>query len=143
VATKLPDLHKIERVPWDPEPRYIRPEVVIDQTVAAKAVMDLFKGLRPLTKVTTVTSGTAVHQGAHVPKQDLIAALEVPFHTQTLKVLAGLKWWKELREELLSFKHKKRLINPGVDKVQYWRESANDDSSWPQHWRAGGPADQA
>jgi hypothetical protein len=41
-----------------------------------------------------------------VPKRDLVASLEVPFHKGSLKVAEGLVFWPALREELFNFQRK-------------------------------------
>jgi hypothetical protein len=61
-----------------------------------------------------------------VPKLDLVAALEVPFHKETLKVAEGLQLWGVLREELQNFRRK---VNPKTahTSFEHWRESDHDD----------------
>ena len=61
-----------------------------------------------------------------MPKRDLVAALEVPFHTGELQVAQGLKLWSALREELLSFRRKINL-KTAHDSCEHWRESDHDD----------------
>jgi hypothetical protein len=61
-----------------------------------------------------------------VPKRDLVAALEVPFHTGQLKMAEGVTLWPALREELLNFRRKINL-KTAHDSYQHWRESDHDD----------------
>src|SRR3712207_5459729 len=61
-----------------------------------------------------------------VPKQDLISALEVPFHKGTLKVAKGLEGWPKLREELLNFRRKQNRTTAHIS-YEHWRESDHDD----------------
>jgi hypothetical protein len=61
-----------------------------------------------------------------VPKQDLVAALEVPFHKGTLKVAKGLPGWPKLREELLNFRRKQNKVTAHIS-YEHWRESDHDD----------------
>jgi hypothetical protein len=105
------------------------PELVVDQTGVGPAVTDLLKkkGLR--FKAITITGGNETTYGGgswHVPKRDLVGALEVPFHTGTLKVAEDLKLWPTLREELLNFKRKINL-KTAHDSYEHWRETDHDD----------------
>jgi hypothetical protein len=61
-----------------------------------------------------------------VPKQDLVSALEVPFHKGTLKVAKGLEGWPKLREELLNFRRKQNTRTAHIS-YEHWRESDHDD----------------
>jgi hypothetical protein len=61
-----------------------------------------------------------------VPKQDLVSALEVPFHKGTLKVAKGLTGWPKLREELLNFRRKQNKTTAHIS-YEHWRESDHDD----------------
>ncbi len=48
----------------------------------------------------TITGGDRAHKVKgtwRVPKRDLVAELEVPFHTGELKVAEGLEIWEVLR----------------------------------------------
>jgi len=117
------------RDPWDPTPRLERPELVVDATGVGRAVMDLLKerGLR--FRAVTITGGdkvNAVAGGYRVPKRDLVAALEVPFHTGALKVAEGLELWPALRKELLAFRRKINL-KTAHDSYEHWRDSDHDD----------------
>jgi hypothetical protein len=62
----------------------------------------------------------------HVPKKDLVAALEVPFDTEKLKIADGLKVWLVLKQELQGFRCEQ---NPKTAHVsfEYWRDSDHDD----------------
>ena len=57
-----------------------------------------------------------------VPKQELVSALEVPFHKETLKVAEGLKLWDVLRKELLTFRRKQNTMSVHIS-YEHWRES--------------------
>ena len=81
----------------------------MDKTGVGRGVTDILKerGLRPTGIV--IHGGETAHRsdGAyHVPKKDLVAAFEVPFHTEKLKVAEGLEPWGVLREELQNFRRK-------------------------------------
>jgi hypothetical protein len=102
---------------------------VVDETGVGKAVTDLLKqwGLR--FRGVTITGGDTVHAsgGAYrVPKRDLVASLEVPFHSDTLRVAEDLKLWPALREELLNFRRKIDL-RTAHDSYEHWRESDHED----------------
>jgi hypothetical protein len=62
----------------------------------------------------------------HVPKKDLVAALEVTFDTGTLKIAEGLELRPVLREELQNFLRKQNPKTPHVS-FEHWRESHHDD----------------
>jgi len=106
-------------------------ELIVDKTGVGVAVTDLLKErhLR-FTNVTITGMGQKVNSnGAReysVPKQDLVAALEVPFHKGTLKVAKGLKGWDILRDELLLFRRKQNKKTAHIS-YEHWRESDHDD----------------
>jgi hypothetical protein len=106
------------------------PRLVLDATGVGKAVTDLLKskGLR-FTSV-TITSGYKAHavgqRDWRVPKRDLVAALEVPFHTGAFKVAESLELWPTLKGELQSFRRKINL-KTAHDSYGHWRESDHDD----------------
>jgi hypothetical protein len=106
------------------------PMLVVDDTGVGRAVSDLLKtrGLR--FKAVTITGGDKVHAAGggryRVPKRDLVAALEVPFHTGELRVAEGLELWDVLRKELLNFRRKIDL-RTAHDSYEHWRESDHDD----------------
>jgi hypothetical protein len=104
-------------------------ELVVDQTGVGPAVTDLLKkrGLR--FRAVTITGGNETTYGGgswHVPKRDIVGALEVPFHTGQLKVAEDLSLWPVLKEELLNFKRNINL-KTGHDSYEHWRESDHDD----------------
>ena len=104
-------------------------ELLVDKTGVGVAVTDLLKerGLR-FTAV-TIHGGEKVtrpHGAYNVPKLDLVAALEVPFHTETLKVAEGLQLWGALREELQNFRRKVNLKTAHTS-FEHWRETDHDD----------------
>ena len=107
------------------------PRLAVDATGVGRAVTDLLrsKGLR-FTSV-TITGGDKANRPAggyswRVPKRDLVAALEVPFHAGTLKVAEGLELWPTLKGELLRFRRKINLAT-AHDSYEHWRESDHDD----------------
>jgi hypothetical protein len=93
------------------------------------AVTDLLKGKGLRFTPVTITSGDRAHKSSgnwRVPKRDLVAALEIPFHTGELKVAKGLTLWPALREELLNFRRKINL-KTAHDSYEHWRETDHDD----------------
>jgi hypothetical protein len=61
-----------------------------------------------------------------VPKRDLVAALEVPFHTGELKIAENLELAPTLKKELLNFRRKIDL-RTAHDSYEHWREGGHDD----------------
>ncbi len=106
-----------------------RVELLVDKTGVGVAVTDLLKarGLK-FTAVTIHGGEKVTHSGSayNVPKLDLVAALEVPFHTQTLKVAEGLELWGALREELQNFRRKVNAKTAHAS-FEHWRETDHDD----------------
>jgi hypothetical protein len=106
-------------------------ELLVDKTGVGVAVTDLLKERRlRFTSITITGMGqkvTYAGKGAcNVPKMDLVAALEVPFHKGILKVADGLRLWPELREELLNFRRKQNARTSHIS-YEHWRESDHDD----------------
>jgi hypothetical protein len=105
------------------------PALTVDNTGVGVAVTDLLKGKGLKFTPVTITGGETAHKTGRnwrVPKRDLVAALEVPFHTGELKVAEGLTLWPVLREELLTFRRKINL-KTAHDSYEHWRESDHDD----------------
>ena len=104
-------------------------ELLVDKTGVGRGVTDILKerGLR-FTGI-VIHGGESTHKTDgvyHVPKKDLVAALEVPFDTGRLKIAEGLEFWSVLREELQTFRRKQ---NPKTSHVsfEHWRDSEHDD----------------
>jgi hypothetical protein len=122
----------LNRDEYDPSRHRVakpKSELLVDKTGVGVAVTDLLKerGLK-FTSV-TIHGGEKVTRakGAYnVPKLDLVAALEVPFHAQTLKVAEGLRLWGALREELQNFRRKVNAKTAHAS-FEHWRESDHDD----------------
>jgi len=105
------------------------PELVVDNTGVGVAVTDLLRKLGLRFVSVTITGGDNVSgagRAMRVPKRDLVAALEVPFHTGTLKVAEGLDLWPVLKGELLTFRRKINL-KTAHDSYEHWRETDHDD----------------
>ena len=111
--------------------RKARTELIVDKTGVGVAVTDLLKERRLGYIAVTITGlGQKVNRTSareySVPKQDLVSALEVPFHKGTLKVAKGLEGWPKLREELLNFRRKQNARTAHIS-YEHWRESEHDD----------------
>jgi hypothetical protein len=113
--------------------RVARPttELIVDKTGVGVAVTDLLTERRLNFIGVTITGlGQKVQRHGSkkysVPKQDLVSALEVPFHKETLKVAEGLQLWDVLRKELLTFRRKQNTVTAHIS-YEHWRESDHDD----------------
>ena len=124
-----------ELSPTEYDPSRIRyfskpPELVVDDTRVGRAVTDLLKTKGLKFKAVTITGGDKVHAVGggryRVPKRDLVAALEVPFHTGELRVAEGMELWPALKKELLNFRRKIDL-RTAHDSYEHWRETDHDD----------------
>ena len=106
-------------------------ELIVDKTGVGVAVTDLLKERR-LNYIAVTITGLGQKVNRHgtreysVPKQDLVSALEVPFHKGTLKVAEGLVGWPMLRKELLNFRRKQNARTAHIS-YEHWRESDHDD----------------
>jgi hypothetical protein len=104
-------------------------ELLVDKTGVGVAVTDLLKERGLKFTAVTIHGGESVtrSKGAYnVPKLDLVAALEVPFHAETLKVAKGLELWRALREELQNFRRKVNTKTAHAS-FEHWRETDHDD----------------
>lgn len=112
--------------------RFARPKVklLVDKTGVGRPVTDYLKkrGLR--FSSVNIHGGQNVTRGDggayNVPKRDLVAALELPFHTGEVRVAQGLALWPTLKEELLNFRRKINL-RTAHDSYEHWREGDHDD----------------
>jgi hypothetical protein len=104
-------------------------ELIVDKTGVGVAVTDLLKARGLKFTSVTIHGGEKVTRsggGYNVPKLDLVAALEVPFHSETLKVAEGLELWGVLREELMNFRRKVNTKTAHTS-FEHWRETDHDD----------------
>jgi hypothetical protein len=104
-------------------------ELLVDKTGVGVAVTDLLKERRlRFTAVTIHGEEKVTHTNGtyNVPKGDLVAALEVPFHKGALKVAEGLTLWGVMREELQNFRRKINLKTAHAS-YEHWREGDHDD----------------
>jgi hypothetical protein len=126
---RRPELVATWTDPWEPTLKRALPVLVVDATGVGKAVVDLLKERNLRFEAVTITGGNSMgvsRGGVSVPKRDLVAALEVPFHSGDLKVAEGLADWPALKQELLSFRRKINL-KTAHDSYEHWRSSDHDD----------------
>ena len=106
---RRPELVSVKTLPWEPTLYRWPPTLIVDATGVGRAVTDLLKERDLRFKAVTITAGDATKynpKGANVPKRDLVAALQVPFHSGNLKVAEGLHLWPTLKEELTNFRRR-------------------------------------
>ena len=106
-----------------------KPQLFVDKTGVGAGVTDLLAAKGIQFTAVTIHGGERVHKEGRaysVPKKDLIAALEVPFDTGTLKVAEGLQLWPTLKDELLNFRRKQNQKTAHIS-YEHWREGDHDD----------------
>ena len=130
-------VERIKELCESPQLRYEDRAVVIDMTGLGKPIWDFMQGNGFKGKMNgiTITGGNIVTQeqarnGAslpiyHVPKRDLVSALQVAFQNGQLKIAQGLPEADTLVKELTNFKVK--ISVSGHDTYEAWRESIHDD----------------
>jgi hypothetical protein len=135
IADKVAALMREERLsPNEHDPLRARvfrsePRLIVDSTGVGVAVSDLLKARGLKFEPVTITAGDRTHRANgtwRVPKRDLVAALEVPFHTGELKIAKELELASTLRKELLNFRRKIDL-RTAHDSYEHWREGDHDD----------------
>jgi hypothetical protein len=106
-----------------------KPHLIVDNTGVGVAVSDLLRARGLKFERVTITGGDNTHKANgswRVPKRDLVAALEVPFHTGELKIAENLELAPTLKKELLNFRRKINLAT-AHDSYEHWREGDHDD----------------
>ena len=113
------------------QPPLVGAKLVIDGTGVGRAPVDLFRsrlGRRAIP--VTITGGDVVTKGEdgywHVPKRDLVGAVQVLLQAQRLRFAQGLPLTFLLTQELTGFQVK---INAQTAHDSYgaWREGQHDD----------------
>lgn len=102
--------------------------LLVDATGVGRAVVDLMRanGLYPIPIVITGGAGVTEHHNArHVPKRDLVSAVQVLMQTGRFKVAGGLPEGRILAGELQTFKYK--MTSAANVQYEAWRESDKDD----------------
>lgn len=106
-----------------------RSELVVDATGVGRPVIDMMvrAGLKPIPIL--ITSGNALTQDEygyyHVPKIDIVSALNVAFNSKRLKIANGLPLAPILVQEAQTFMMKK--TKAGNDTYEALREGDHDD----------------
>ena len=107
-------------------------ELVVDATGCGRAVLDMFRygDLRASVVPVTITGGSEVtradHGGYHVPKRDLVSAVQATLQTKRLKIAAALPETITLTRELQAFRVKVNIAT-GHESFEAWRERDHDD----------------
>jgi hypothetical protein len=108
--------------------------LLIDATGVGRPVVDSFRaqGVHPISVL--IHGGDRVSQEnagpkdiiLHVPKRDLVAAVQTLLQNGRLRIAAGLPLADVLRKELLNFRVK---VDPRTahDSYSHWREGDHDD----------------
>jgi hypothetical protein len=108
--------------------------LLIDATGVGRPVVDSFRaqGVHPISVL--IHGGVRVKQEnagprdiiLHVPKRDLVAAVQTLLQNGRLQIAAGLTLADVLRKELLNFRVK---VDPSTahDSYSHWREGDHDD----------------
>jgi hypothetical protein len=102
--------------------------LVVDWTGVGRAVVDMLEqaGLQPY--AVNITGGKEVTGSGRswgVPKRDLVAALQVAFQAERLKIARELELAGVFVQELLNFKVK--ITAAANDTYGAWREGTHDD----------------
>ena len=102
-------------------------EVVVDATGVGKPVIDMIsqKGIRVIP--VTITGGfnvVSAYEGYHVPKRDLVSAVQVLIESRRFKVANSLALADVLKREMENFKAKITRLG---ETYEAWREREHDD----------------
>lgn len=106
-------------------------ELVVDHTGVGRAVVDLLHERRPPVVIVpiTITAGhdfTNDHRGGyHVPKKELVSALNLAMQTRRLKVSPALPLAETLATELSNFRVK--ISKANNEQFGSWRDGEHDD----------------
>ncbi len=104
------------------------PSLVVDQTGVGRPVVDLFRQARLRLIPVTITGGEKQSRGEdgyHVPKRNLVSALQIAFQAGKLRIAKDLVEAETLVKELLNFRAK--INSSGRDTYEAWREGMHDD----------------
>ena len=113
-----------------PEIYHKQKVMLIDQTGVGKPVVDMLRQADLCTILgITITGGhevTEVDGGFHVPKKELVAALQVLIQSERIKIAKDLEFADILKKEILNFKVKLDE-RTGHESFEAWREQEHDD----------------
>lgn len=110
------------------KPPLQRAPLIVDQTGVGRAVIDMLRKAnvtKPVLPVTITSAAMDGHGGRQVPKQDLVATLQVLLQTRRIKVAESLPEAAVLVQELSNFQAKPAPLT--ADPLTAWREGAHDD----------------
>jgi hypothetical protein len=112
------------------EPRLKNGTLLVDQTGVGRPVVDMLRRARPKARIRpiTITSGNAVvpdGAGYHVPKKDLVSAMQVLFQSRRIQVARSLPNADVLVKELESFRVK--ITMSANETFEAWRDRDHDD----------------
>jgi hypothetical protein len=104
--------------------------LVVDETGVGRAVVDMIRRARPRASIRpiTITAGHAVQPdgaGWHVPKKELVGALQVLLQSRRLQVARSLPMSSVLVKELENFRVK--ITSAANETFEAWRERDHDD----------------
>ncbi len=109
--------------------------LVVDGTGVGAGIVDLFRRARMQDALrvqqllaVTITGGhkvKAVPGGFHVPKKDLVGAVDSALQTRRLTIARGMKEARALTRELQMFRAKVTIA--GNETFEAWREREKDD----------------
>lgn len=127
LGTSYPDVVELVGQRFAGIPEGADKTLLVDGTGVGKAVVDLMRerGLRPISIV--ITGGdnvTAAGHNKHVPKRDLIGALQVLMQSGQLKVARGLRDGLTLERELRNYKY---TLSQSAHDTYNAREGEHDD----------------
>lgn len=102
--------------------------LVVDGTGVGRPVVDMFReaGLKPVP--VTITGGIAESHSDgywHVPKRNLVGAVQAPLQDGRLKFAEGMPLVDTLVQEMLNFQVK--ITTSANDTYGAWREGTHDD----------------
>jgi hypothetical protein len=103
--------------------------LIIDRTGVGRAATALFEALAASVRSIVISAGHAVTYGddgsVHVPKKELVAALQVLLQGRRFQVASRLPLAETLLREMESFKAK--IMAAGSSPDLSWREREHDD----------------
>lgn len=102
--------------------------LVVDGTGVGRPVVDMFReaGMKPVP--VTITGGVAESRSDgywHVPKRNLVGAVQAPLQDGRLKFAEGMALVPTLVQEMLNFQVK--ITTSANDTYGAWREGTHDD----------------
>ncbi|HEC61102.1 MAG TPA: hypothetical protein ENI27_02480 [bacterium] len=129
LGTSYPDIvDRLKTILAAPELQ-VEVAIIVDQTGAGRPVLDMMQRSRIFPIGITITGGSTATRsdgGFHVPKKELVAALQLYLQSGRLKIASSLPEASVLKNEILNFKVKVNL-KTGGESFESWRENEHDD----------------